>query len=125
MRNRSEEGSSKKPEVVAAWRERLGRYATCGTSMTEFAAKEGVKVRQMSWWVHELVRIDRGLPSRNTGRPRKPKADAVAFAKLAVAPPPSAKEALEVVVRGQVAIRVPSQFDAETLRRVVAALEVA
>lgn len=126
MRNRMGEGTSRRPEVIAEWRARLARYAACGTTMTEFAAKEGVKVRQVSWWIHELPRMDRGLPARNSGRRKKEQAAPVAFAEVVAvgARRESPEDRLELVVRGRVAIRIPREFDAETLRRVMAALEV-
>jgi hypothetical protein len=78
-------------------------------SANEFAAEIGVNARTLTYWKWKLGRSEsRGV-------------EFVEVSPTAVAAD-AANEQLEVVLDGGVVIRVPARFDAEALRRVVAAL---
>ena len=86
-------------------------------SAAEFALEIGVNARTLTYWKWKL-----GKPEPLRAAPRADFVEVVATAPSRIAGDASL-DALEVVLVGGVVIRVPSRFDAETLRRVVAALE--
>lgn len=93
----------------------LARRTRQGLTWFELAAESGVPATTLQWWHRRL----RG--AKSTGR-RKPAAFVpVVVSEAPVATPPP--EALEVIVRAGVRIRVPPSFDPGQLRRVVEALE--
>ena len=90
------------------WQKRVATWQASGLSAREFAGKQGFNPSTLAWWVSKL---------RVEARRRKS-----AFIEVSVAMmPPTGR--IDVVVRGGVRIEVSGAFDAEVLRRVVAALE--
>lgn len=90
----------------AQWAERVRRWRASGLSAPAFARWEGLHPGTLRWWACRL------------GNKRRSPAK---FVEVVVAPPPTGL--VEIVVRDGVAIRVSGAFDADVLRRVVAALE--
>lgn len=88
------------------WRERLARWQQGDATVADFCDDEGVSVASFYAWRRRL----RAATTPATFVPVR-----------VVTPPPTA--ALEVVLAGGRAIRVPVGFDAHHLRAVVAALE--
>jgi hypothetical protein len=86
-------------------------------SAAEFALEIGVNARTLTYWKWKLGKPE---PLRAARRPAFVEVVATAAARSAG---DASLDALEVVLVGGVVIRVPSRFDAETLRRVVVALE--
>lgn len=83
----------------------------------EFAAEIGVNARTLTYWKWKL-----GKPEQRRVAPRPEFVEVVASSPLRTSGG-GALDALEVVLSGGVVIRVPARFDADALRRVVAALE--
>jgi len=122
------------------WAKRVERWADSGLTAKEFAAETGLNANTLMHWKWRL-----GAEARRRERAPRPIVEPVRFVEvtppapaaqeLASAapadppPPPVAPalgdEPLEVILRDGLRIRVPVQFDASTLRRVVAALEAA
>lgn len=82
----------------------------------EFSAEIGVNARTLTYWKWKLGRPERSAESR------KAEFVEVAPSEIAGAPMVAPSERLEVVLGDGVVIRVPERFDADALRRVVAAL---
>jgi hypothetical protein len=121
MARRQGPAAADDPTVIAEWRDRVARYRASGTLAAEFAAKEGVKVRQITWWIGELRRIDQGRPrSRRGARARTPD-----FVRLQVSSATSSlpSPSIEVVLRNGRSLRVTGEFNETVLRRLVSTLE--
>jgi hypothetical protein len=95
------------------WREQLRGQQASGQSVREFCQAAGLSAQSFYWWRRE-VRI-RDARRGGTNRPR--------FVPVRMATRPATDGALEVVLAGGRLIRVGSDFDADHLRAVVAALE--
>lgn len=122
------------------WAKRVERWSDSGLTAKEFAAETGLNANTLMHWKWRL-----GAEVRRRQRAARPVVAAAHFVELtppavaetvpAVAAPvaetsapattAAAGEPLEVVLREGLRIRVPVQFDAGALRRVVAALELA
>jgi hypothetical protein len=105
----------------------LTRWARSGLTQREFAQREDIPLSTITWWRH-VFRHAGGQAERVTGRRRRRgrtrPAAAPAFIEVKMATVvPAAAAPLEVVVRSGQVIRVPREFDAASLRAVVAALE--
>jgi transposase len=84
------------------------RWQRSGESAQEFAAREGVRAKALEWWRWKLGREVR-LP--------------VPFVEVMAAAPVREKEGtVEVILDERLRVRVTGAFDAEVLRRTVAAL---
>jgi hypothetical protein len=90
------------------WRDRVERWRASGLSAEEFAREEGVKAGTLRHWAWYL------------GRQREKASERSAFVEVVTTV--SSRE-LEIVVRDEVRIRVPPDFDEATLRRVLAIME--
>lgn len=104
------------------WAKRVERWTDSGLSAAEFATEAGINARTLTFWKWRL--------GRETRRPGKPApaafvevraANAVDVERRAEAA--GGAEPIEVIIRDVVRIRVPQRFDAEALRRVIAAVE--
>jgi hypothetical protein len=92
----------------------LTRRERHGWSWAELSRRSGLPVWKLHWW---SKRLERGAPAGRVGH---------AFVRVrVVAPPRSGPAALEVVTASGVRIRVPADFDAAHLRRLLEALEPA
>jgi hypothetical protein len=108
-------------ESREVWAKRIERWRASGLTAEEFASEIGVKGNTLRHWSWVLGR-KRGGSGDGLARRARP-AD-VAFVEVATPAPGSASmEPLEVVVRDGIRIRVPAAFDADALRRVIAAVE--
>lgn len=109
-------------ESREVWAKRIERWRASGLTAEEFASEIGVNGNTLRHWSWVLGRRKRrgfgdGLARRT--RPRE-----VAFVEVAPpVPVPASVEPLELVVRDGIRIRVPAAFDADALRRVIAAVE--
>lgn len=110
------------PTVVAEWRDRVERWRASGQKMGEFAASEGVKVRQITWWVGEFGRIAKGLPRSRGSGPRRKRPTFVALKVGGTSGTSGTSSTIEVLLPGGVALRVARDFDEDTLRRLMATL---
>ena len=94
----------------AEWRRLVDEWGFSGLEAEEFSTRRGLNPATLRWWRWRL---------ESRGDAPKPEPRAPGFLELLVTEP----EAPELVVElGAVRIRVPSGFDAEQLRRLVAAL---
>lgn len=107
------------------WQKRVERWGASGLTAGEFASEIGVNARTLTYWKWKLAsRLGAdGRPGRRGQREISPTfVEVMAAAASAVSSDGAASEALEVVLEGGIRVRVPARFDAEALRRVVAAL---
>ena len=104
-------------DTRATWAKRVERWRGSGLTAEEFAGEVGVNARTLTFWKWKLGQTDR--------RERTP-AKRVEFVEVApprtVAAATAPSDAIEVVLGSGVVIRVPAQFDADGLRKIVAAL---
>jgi hypothetical protein len=105
------------------WARRVRRWVESDLTAAEFASELGINPRTLTYWKWKL-----GKEGRETKvlakRSESSRADTTTFVE--VTPPAStwwqATDRLEVVVGDGLVIRVPEEFEVETLRRVVQAL---
>lgn len=96
-------------DARATWAKRVERWRASGLSAGEFAAEIGVNARTLAYWKWKL------------GRPESSRR-AEFVEVMSPARAEAGGEQLEVVLESGVVVRVPARFDADALRRVVAAL---
>lgn len=107
-------------ESREVWKRRVERWRDGGLSAGEFAAELGVNPRTLTYWKWRL-----GSESKKRTQVSAP---TVAMAPqptfVEVTPPsPEQHEPFELVVGGLI-VRVPCVFDAEALKRLIAAVRV-
>ena len=103
------------------WRELIEECSASGLTQGEFCDERGVAVASLRWWKWELGRRDK------TRRPTKKAAAVTPTGLLPVriisaAPPeraPGNDSCFEVVLPRGARIRVPQDFDAEALGRLI------
>jgi len=115
------------------WRERIVRWKSSGLSGKDFAVKEGLSARSLSWWSWRL-RHPAGPASsatkavrRSRRSPRKKASSrAVSFLPVVLSEPKSeVPEIVEVVFPSNLRLRVSLAIDESTLLRIVRALGAA
>ena len=92
----------------------LQEWARSGLSQAAFARRRGMPAGTLAWWRHQL----RGQGVATRRRPGVPFVEVVGPAPSA-APAPSP---FEVVLGGEVTVRVPPAFDAAALRQLLGVL---
>jgi transposase-like protein len=104
----------------AKWTELVERWGSSGLTGAEFARRSGINAGTLSYWKWQL-----GREARKSGLARRSTADkrAAAFVEVMATLPAAAGDQLEVVIDGKTVVRVPSGFDDETLRRLLAVLQ--
>lgn len=108
----------------AEWAKRVERWRDSGLSAREFAGKVGVNERTLQYWAWRLGK--RSEKSSSTRSPSRASSERGEIQFVEVSSPPVAPSALsgfEIVLAGGATIRVAPQFDADALRRVIAAVE--
>jgi transposase len=97
----------------ATWATRVQRWRTSGLTAREFALGEDINPATLRWWSSRLrtARRDGAVSS----------APALTFVEVTHAP---ASEPIEVVLVSGVRLRVPSDFDAATVDRLLDVLGV-
>lgn len=93
------------------WAKRVEGWERSGLTQKEFAEREGLNSRTLSWWRSRLAReeiIEEPQPT---------------FVEVLVPAVIDNPAAVEVVVRGSVRVVVPINFDENTLRRVLRLVE--
>lgn len=108
------------------WRSIVEQWEWSGLSRAEFCRQRGINGGTFAWWKRRLRQASGELPARR-GRPRK---GAERFVEVRVAPASavelagtSSLPAYEIVLARGRSIRVPSQFDGQTLSRLISAVE--
>ena len=106
------------------WKKRVERWVDSGLSAREFAAEIGVNVHTLTHWKWQL--------GQQTGRPeaaqvpRAPPSFVEVVAPLAgaaLSPTAAAPAAFELEFARGIRLRVPANFEAAALRRLVDVLE--
>lgn len=106
-------------ELEQIWEDRVRRWRKSGLTATEFASKEGVTAGRLYAWNSRLRRLGRAI-DEPTG------SSSMLLPVVVRDGEPSPRDGgapIEIVVRGELVLRVRGDFDAVLLRRVVAALE--
>lgn len=116
-------------EKERVWRERIIRQASSGLSVREFCRKEKLAESAFFSWRRELRLRDqegnkRGLAVRKRLAGKKDRGEQ-GFVSLEVRSARPEGAAVEVILSDRITLRVMAGCDAETLRRVLAALESA
>lgn len=93
----------------AEWMERVRRCERSGLDLAEFARREGIKPKQLSWWRWRLRTSD-----ERTATP-----EFLPVRVVSAAPQP-ATTPIEIALPNGRLIRVRSGFDPATLERVLA-----
>jgi len=102
------------------WSSLIEERAVSGQSLREFAAEKGVVQSTLAWWGSEIKRRE----ARRTGRPPRSVREAKTIPLVPVTVAESHMDPVfEVALPGGAAVRVPTDFDADSLRRLVAVLE--
>jgi|SRR5579859_5652117 len=104
------------PEV---WRERVERWKSSGLQAKEFAAAENLSPRSLAWWHWQLRRSEVPATMKRAKRAKK-RCAAVSFVPVVV----RASEAtpMEIVLPGEIRVRIDVGFDEATLLRLVRTL---
>jgi len=92
------------------WAKRVERWKASGLSAAEFARREKVRERTLKWWKWQL-----GSRAKKAA-PISP----LTFVEMTSTAP---QDGLELVVESGTRVRVPSDFDAATLARLLDVLE--
>lgn len=102
------------------WARRIREWKRSGLSAREFAAANGLNGSTLSYWKWRLTKEAR-TATPITERPR-----AVDEAKFVEVTPPSswwrASDRIEIVIDGEIVVRVPHDFDERALGRVLRVL---
>jgi hypothetical protein len=113
---------------AAGWATLIDRWHDSGLSLPEFCGRHGLNPGTMRGWVYKSshrAAVDRARREAHAG-PDPDESPAPAFLPVRVAEPApiaGAAPGVEIVLGPDRRIAVAPGFDAETLRRVVAALE--
>ena len=101
------------------WRERVGRWAESGLNAKEFGAREGLRADRLHYWKAELARRTAG--SRVAAKTESLAGPTFLPIVLRDAASPQATS-FEVVLESGHVVRVPPDFVAEALVRLLTAL---
>lgn len=111
------------------WRRLIRRQAGSGQTVGRFCAGQGLSVHQFHWWRRTLRSRDQQATTRRRRRHRPPaqavasKSESDTLAFVPVRLPFSVGVPIEVVHPGGWVVRVPTGFDAPSLRRILASLD--
>jgi transposase len=106
------------------WAKRIERWQDSGLTAREFAAEIDVPTSSLTYWKWKLRQERKAAPMGQPPAPVAQPAPAPRFLELVAQPraPELVAPSLEVVLGSGVVVRVPTQFDDVTLRRVVTLL---
>jgi hypothetical protein len=114
------------------WRRLLAEWERSGLSQAEFCRRRDIKAVNLAWWKRRLKGTDHADGGRRARQPRRGGRDG--FVEVALRRGPSSAAAMgattiipasdryEVVLPGGVGLRLPDDFDAERVARLVQAL---
>jgi hypothetical protein len=105
------------PEV---WRERVERWKASGLQAKEFAAAENLSPRSLSWWQWQLQRRSEVPATKKRTRRAKKRAASMSFVPVVVRAAEAAP--MEIVLPGEIRVRIDVDFDEATLLRLVRTL---
>jgi transposase len=113
-------------DVREVWAKRVERWKDSGLTAKEFATELGVSPHSLSWWKWRLNSTPRETAKARRTEPRsKPKPTTATVSPLTFVEMTSAVrgESIEVVLTTGVRIRLPSDFEASSLERLLGVLE--
>lgn len=96
------------------WARRIARWRESGLSGRDFAARIGVKEATLRHW--------KWLLGRDPHRDESPHGTTPTFIEVASAAVESEAPQFELLLPGELRLRIPSSFDAAALRRLLAVL---
>jgi transposase-like protein len=105
-------------ERATYWAGLVARWQESGVSQLAFCRQEGINAGTFAWWKRQLRKAPGEVP-QGRERPREA-AERFVEVRLTNSSPLSTYEV--VLPRGR-SIRVPSQFDPQTLSRLITAVE--
>lgn len=105
-------------ERAKYWSDLLSAWKQSGLSQAEFCRRREVKVVTFAWWKRQLQPAS-AEPVKRRGHLRK---SLRPFVEVRLAGT-SSLPAYEVILARSRSIRVPSEFDAQTLSRLITAVE--
>ncbi len=100
------------------WAKRVERWGASGLTAKEFARRRGLSERALRWWKWHLRST--GHEASMQVRAARPAVSPVTFVEMTNA---ISREPVEVVLGNGVRIRIPADFDASTVERVLDMLE--
>jgi hypothetical protein len=103
-------------ESREVWQKRVERWSDGGLSAAEFAAEIGVNPRTLTYWKWRF-----GSEAKKATKPRDVAAEVRPMFVEVARPAPQQSERFELVI-GDLVVRVPAAFDADELKRIVAAV---
>ena len=104
------------------WRERVERWKSSGLKAKEFAATENLSPRSLTWWHWRLHRGSEvaGPPVKKRRRATKKRQKALSFVPVVLRSSESAP--MDLILPGEVRVRIRPDFDEATLLRLVRVL---
>ena len=123
---------------AAYWTEIIRKYRRSGLTQGRFSQEQGISYHSFRWWLRRLRADVRAVsPRRSEAKTVSPKllepevprflpvrVIEVEADRQADEPSPDASVPIQILLRGGRRIAVGADFDPETLRRVIATLEV-
>jgi hypothetical protein len=110
-------------EQVKQWKQWMDKWRTSGLSQAEFCRRQRLKPWTFYRWKRKLDKDADGTISHTLKRRRSRKDNPGQFMEVAVAN--LAARGYEVVCSGGRIVCVPADFDADTLSRLIRAVEAA
>jgi len=104
-------------ERAGYWRRWLSRWERSGLTQTEFCRRHGLKLANFAWWKRKLT--------SQMGSARSAGASASSARFVEVALPAEQALGYEVVLSGGRVVRVPAEFDTQSVSRLIVAVESA
>ena len=106
---------------VEYWRKRVEAWSRSGLSQAEYCRRQGLQPVSFSWWKR---RLSAGAQAIGRGRKRHGGQAAVPAHFIEVRMPDAAGPGVyEIRLAGDRSVRVPGDFEAATLTRLIAAVE--
>ena len=114
------------------WRDQSEDWEISGLTQAEFCSERGLSLPGFRWWRWKLKQQDRGsassvAPKEANGLRLVPvrivDAEAQSSTPLSCSRPAPPASAFEVLLKSGTAIRVPGDFDADALSRLLGTLE--
>jgi hypothetical protein len=107
-----------KRETREAWAKRVERWRASGLTAAEFARRLGVSEKSLRWWKWQLGQPHDVAPRQ--AQKAKPPASPLTFVEMTAA---VQREPFEVVLASGTRVRLPADFDATVLVRLLDVLE--
>jgi transposase-like protein len=119
-------------EPREVWEKRVARWRESGLTAKEFAGEVGVNANTLAHWAWRLDQAAAGSPKEATQARSTKTTPSVSFVEVVGAPRSDLRAepdksrlyaAFELVLAGGRTLRVPVDFEAEALRRLIVAVE--